>query len=93
MFITELVFTLFVFKYQNHFEFPKDGKRSPCLKIPEIRGGREIIKDPLEWKIQWGWGGIYIFWNHTSHAKEKYQKMKKAVIQKKPKSQPLQMSV
>ena len=35
-FLTELVFTFFVFKYQNHFEFPKGGKRSPRLKIPEI---------------------------------------------------------
>ena len=26
IFVTELVFTFFVFKYQNHFEFPKDGK-------------------------------------------------------------------
>jgi len=49
--ITELVFTFFVFKYQNHFEFPKDGKRSPRLKILEIPGGRGVIKDPLEWKI------------------------------------------
>ena len=27
--VTELVFTFFVFKYQNHFEFPKDGKPYP----------------------------------------------------------------
>ena len=34
-----------------------------------------------------GWvGGMDIFWNHTSHAEEKYQKMEKAVIQKKPKA-------
>ena len=26
MFTTELLLTFFVFKYQNHFEFPKDGK-------------------------------------------------------------------
>ena len=78
MFTTELVLTFFVFKYQNHFEFPKDGKWSPRLKILEIPGGRGIIKDPLEWKIQ-GVGGMDIFWNHTSHAKEKYQKMEKAV--------------
>ena len=26
IFVTELVFTFFVFKYQNHFEFLKDGK-------------------------------------------------------------------
>ena len=45
-FVTELVFTFFVFKYQNHFEFPKDGKRYPgqrcvglwpSLKIPAAR--------------------------------------------------------
>ena len=27
IFVTELAFTFFVFKYQNHFEFPKDGKQ------------------------------------------------------------------
>ena len=36
IFITELVFTFVVFKYQNPFEFPKGGKRSQRLKIPEI---------------------------------------------------------
>ena len=36
IFLTESVFTFFVFKYQNHFEFPKGGKRSQRLKIPEI---------------------------------------------------------
>ena len=40
IFVTELVFTFFVFRYENHFEFPKDGKRSPCSKILEIPGGR-----------------------------------------------------
>ena len=40
IFVTELVFSFFVVKYQNHFEFPKDGKRSLHLKILEIPGGR-----------------------------------------------------
>ena len=31
IFITELVFTFVVFKYQNPFEFPKGGKRSHHL--------------------------------------------------------------
>ena len=51
IFITELVFNFFVFRYKNHFEFqfPKDGKRSPCSKILEIPGrGGGVIKDPLE---------------------------------------------
>ena len=49
IFVTELVFTFFVFRYENHFEFPKDGKRSPCSKILEIPGGGGgVIKDPLE---------------------------------------------
>ena len=39
IFVTELALTFFVFKYQNHFQFPKGEKRSPCLKIPEIPGG------------------------------------------------------
>ena len=49
IFVTELVFTFIVFKYQNHSEFPKDGKRKPRLKILEIPGGRGgVIKHPLE---------------------------------------------
>ena len=40
IFVTELVLTFFVFKYQNHFEFPKGEKRSPHLKNPEIPEGR-----------------------------------------------------
>ena len=36
IFVTELVFTFFVFKYQSHFEFLKGGKPSPGLKILEI---------------------------------------------------------
>ena len=59
----------------------------PRLEILEIPGGRGVTKDPPEWKILGGgWGGMDIFWNHTSHAEEKYQKMEKAVIQKKPKA-------
>ena len=58
IFVTELVFTFFVFKYQNHFEFPKDGKWSPCFKILEIPEGRgRVIKDSLEQKILGGGGG------------------------------------
>ena len=49
IFVTELVFTFSVFRYENHFEFPKDGKQSPHSKILEIPGGRRgVIKDPLE---------------------------------------------
>ena len=74
IFVIELVFTFFVFKYQSHFEFPKGGKPSPRLKILEIPCGRGVIRDPLERKIL-GWGvckskslllgGMDIFWNHT----------------------------
>ena len=46
IFVIELVFTFFVFKYQSHFEFPKGGKPSPRLKILEIPWGRGVIKDP-----------------------------------------------
>ena len=59
IFVTELVFSFFVVKYQNHFEFPKDGKRSLHLKILEIPGGKGVIKDPLEWKVVGG-GGVQI---------------------------------
>ena len=81
IFVTELVFTFFVFKYQNHFEFPKDGKWSPHLKILEIPGGRGgggVIKDPLEWKILGcGWvqiktssvGEVWIFSGTTQYKK------------------------
>ena len=74
IFVTELLFTFFVFKYQNHFEFPKGGKWSPHLQILEIPGGRGVIKDPLEQDILGGGGarqrvlhggGMDIFWNHT----------------------------
>ena len=55
IFVTELVLTFFVFKYQNHFEFPKGKKQSPRLKIPEIPGvSGGVIKDPLESKILGG---------------------------------------
>ena len=59
IFVTELVFSFFVVKYQNHFEFPKDGKRSLHLKILEIPGEKRVIKDPLEWKVLGGGGGGY----------------------------------
>ena len=76
IFVTELVFSFFVVKYQNHFEFPKDGKQSLHLKILEIPGEKGVIKDPLEWKVLGGGGGgtnqrvfhgggMDIFWNHT----------------------------
>ena len=77
IFITELVFTFFVFKYQNHFEFPKDGKRSPRLKILKIPGGRGGGSSKTPWNGKsWGvgggckskslpWKGMDIFWNHT----------------------------
>ena len=56
IFVIELVFTFFVFKYQSHFEFLKGGKPSPRLKILEIPWGRGVIKDPLERKILGGGG-------------------------------------
>ena len=56
MLLTELEFTVFVLKYQNHFEFPKNGKESPRLKILEIPGGGGSSKTPLERKILGGGG-------------------------------------
>ena len=57
IFVTELVFTFIVFKYQNHSEFPKDGKRSPRLKILEISGGRGGHQRPPGIENPGGWGG------------------------------------
>ena len=71
-FVTELVFTFFVFKYQNHFEFPKDGKPYPgrrcvglwpSLKIPAARE-KNLLKflggggpSKTPWnRKSWGWG-------------------------------------
>ena len=59
IFVTELVFTFFVFKYQNHFEFPKDGKRSPRLKILEIPGREGGHQIPPGMENPGGWGGAY----------------------------------
>ena len=56
IFVTELVFTFFVFKYQSHFEFPKDGTLSPCLKILEIPGGRGGHQRPPGMENPGGWG-------------------------------------
>ena len=56
IFVTELVFTFFVFKYENHFEFPKDGKRSLHLKILEIPGGRGGHQRPPGTENPGGWG-------------------------------------
>ena len=63
IFVTELVFTFFVFKYQNHW-ISKDGKRSPCSKILERERGMGVIKDPLERKVLGGGGGANqrVFW-------------------------------
>ena len=58
IFVTELVFTFFVFRYENHFEFPKDGKRSPRSKILEIPGGRRgSHQRPPGIENPGGWGG------------------------------------
>ena len=78
IFVTELVFTFFeIFRYGNHFEFPKDGKRSPRSKILEIPGGRRGshqrppgIENPGGWggganQRVFPGGGMDIFWNHT----------------------------
>ena len=77
IFVTELVLTFFVFKYQNHFEFPKGEKRSPRLKIPEIPGGGAGGSSKTPWNrkswgvgsksIPWrGGGGVWIF-SGTTH--------------------------
>ena len=76
IFVTELVFTFFVFRYENHFEFPKDGKRSPRSKILEIPGGRRGshqrppgIEYPGGWQIKESFlVGVWIF-SGTTHFK------------------------
>ena len=57
IFVTELVFTFFVFKYQNHFEFPRMVSEVPVQKFWKGKGGRGVIKDPLERKVLGGGGG------------------------------------
>ena len=72
--MTELEFTFFVLKYQNQFQFPKNGKGSPCLKFLEIPGGG-VIKDLPGTENPGGWGvqikessvvGVWIF-SGTTH--------------------------
>ena len=58
IFVTELVFTFFVFKYQNHW-ISKDGKRSPCSKILERERGMGSSKTPWNGK-SWGVVGVQI---------------------------------
>ena len=57
-FVTELVFTFFVFKYQNHLEFPKDGKRYPgrrCVGLwPSLKIPAHARKTS---RNSWGEGG------------------------------------
>ena len=57
IFVTELVFPFFVFKYQNHFEFPRMVSEVPVQKFWKGKGGRGVIKDPLERKVLGGGGG------------------------------------
>ena len=59
IFVTELVFTFFVFKYQSHFEFPKGSKPSPRLKNSGNSLGEGGHQRPLERKIL-GVGGVQI---------------------------------
>ena len=51
IFVTELVFTFFVFKYQNHFEFPRMVSEVPVQKL---------------WKGKGGWGSSKTPWNGKS---------------------------
>ena len=75
VFVTELVFTFFDFKYQKHFEFPKGGKRNPTLKILEIPGGGRVIKDPPGTENPGGVRGANpSLWNHTMISEKRAQK-------------------
>ena len=57
IFVTELVFTFFVFKYQNHFEFPRMVSEVPVQKF--WKGGGESSKTPWNGK-SWGVVGVQI---------------------------------
>ena len=57
IFVTELVLAFCAFKYQNHFEFAKGGKRSPLLKILEIPRGRGGHQRPPGTENPAGCGG------------------------------------
>ena len=58
IFVTELVFTFFVFKYQNHFEFPRLVSEVPVQKFwkGKGKGGAGSSKTPWNGK-SWEVGG------------------------------------
>ena len=59
IFVTELVFTFFVFKYQNHFEFPRMVSEVPVQKLWKGKGGWGSSKTPWNGK-SWGVVGVQI---------------------------------
>ena len=75
IFVTELVFTFFVFRYKNHFEFPKEGIKAKSLFKNSGKGkGDGGHQRPPGTESREGWwgckskslpGGMDIFWNHT----------------------------
>ena len=59
IFVTELVFTFFVFKYQNHFEFPRMVSEVSVQKFWKGKGGWGSSKTPWNRK-SWGVVGVQI---------------------------------
>ena len=85
IFITELIITFFVFKFQNHFEFPKDGKYSLLKNSGNSWGEGGSSKTPLERKIlrggvqikesSVGGGGVWIFLEQHHSAFVSYEEL------------------
>ena len=59
IFVTELVFTFFVFRYKTHFEFPKEGVKAKSLfKNSGNSWGEEGESSKTAWnRKSWGGGG------------------------------------
>ena len=59
IFVTELVFTFFIFRYKNHFEFPKEGIKAKSLfKNSGNSWGEEGESSKTPWnRKSWGGGG------------------------------------
>ena len=66
IFVTELVFTFFAFRYENHFEFPKDGIKAKSLfKNSGNSWAEEGESSKTAWnRKSWGVGG-----GHANHLK------------------------
>ena len=59
--VTELVFTFFVYKYQNHFEFPKGGKQSGANQRVFCGGGYGYFLEPHNLHLCFNRSLLYVF--------------------------------